>query len=1013
MGNHVSCDAVPLEDLVSYRPAPDAPLPPLKYRSNLKAWRFFATESPLQVHSTPIDQSAFRGFDANECYIVLHIYSRHDNDGKRAGSAPPSDNPTASGATRGSSGDGQQSVSQLAANGGELLSPRGLSGPFSGYDDCGPYPFEQRVQDAERGPLAHDLYIWNGRTALALTKAVALTKCFELERALINDEVGAIHFMHRGLTHPQPLAAAFAADYALSGSSESATGAEAPPGENHLLSTLCRHADASTIPCSALLACMLPGLSSLSTAAFPALQKALYAHAKPTGSAPTSPATTIAPPSVANLGAPPSIAAPTVPGISGLSKLTGLGAAASAPPTAHAGAPPAIPPVAIAAAIDAPVSKPARPGSAGARGARMPALGLSNLPKLQPADESSAPSEPKASGAPAIPRLGGSARAGGLPAGMGLDLAGLQSAYDRGDIEPNELTSKAEKLRFFNGKCSKITESLFLGADTVARDKELLLQNGVTHVLNTASVACKNYHEGTFTYRALHLHDTPREDIAPVMYSAIEFIDAAIEAGGKVYVHCHQGVSRSTSMATAYYMWKNDLQFDEAFAHIKERRGIASPNAGFICRLLQLHKDLHPVGPPDPPRLFRLTPFVGGPVARAVETSPLSHELLDARMCAVLYGATGLFVWVGDKAHPEYLTGARAWAAQLVKFEKAPPPLTMRQGEVRLASRIRPAHCVPRYTWHSLAFCPAAHGLHTIPALLRAPQETGAFWELLGGEGPVAGRVPAYDKDYGVGTVPTIPLPEIEVQLLPTIGAPLSLAGGPAGGLVPGIHTTAEDGVGDALAPLPSARGERPPIGGLGLAKLAAPLAAEPPPPTPRGGRSFADIPRVADPLPTPRGGRPEPLPAMSTMPPPASARGRGDPDETDDRTSKKARDVDEDDGNSGGDAGGGDDHDGKAELYAAPGASGDGEWENLSMFDSDDLDENGTFLLLCYNASGAAVKGLFWVGGESPLSYERDSDIVEVAHDFLQTKGMGELPITLVFQGDEEESFWAHFVNG
>ena len=35
---------------------------------------------------------------------------------------------------------------------------------------------------------------------------------------------------------------------------------------------------------------------------------------------------------------------------------------------------------------------------------------------------------------------------------------------------PNEREMKAEKLAYFNGICSQITESVFLGSDTVARN---------------------------------------------------------------------------------------------------------------------------------------------------------------------------------------------------------------------------------------------------------------------------------------------------------------------------------------------------------------------------------------------------------------------------------------------------------------------------------------------------------------------------------------------------------------
>ena len=109
------------------------------------------------------------------------------------------------------------SASALSSSGERSLSPRGVRAPFSGYDDCGPYPFEHQARfgnaktgaaasaasaadESEAVPLAHDIYIWNGQSALALTKAVALTKCFELERYLINDDVGAVRPL-RGRIH--------------------------------------------------------------------------------------------------------------------------------------------------------------------------------------------------------------------------------------------------------------------------------------------------------------------------------------------------------------------------------------------------------------------------------------------------------------------------------------------------------------------------------------------------------------------------------------------------------------------------------------------------------------------------------------------------------------------------------------------------------------------------------------------------------------------------------------------
>ena len=41
--------------------------------------------------------------------------------------------------------------------------------------------------------------------------------------------------------------------------------------------------------------------------------------------------------------------------------------------------------------------------------------------------------------------------------------------------------------------CSRVNDSMFVGGGRVARDQHVLLQSGITHVLNCAGVSCDDY----------------------------------------------------------------------------------------------------------------------------------------------------------------------------------------------------------------------------------------------------------------------------------------------------------------------------------------------------------------------------------------------------------------------------------------------------------------------------------------------------------------------------------------
>ena len=86
----------------------------------------------------------------------------------------------------------------------------------------------------------------------------------------------------------------------------------------------------------------------------------------------------------------------------------------------------------------------------------------------------------------------------------------------------------------------------------MTKEKKVLTEHGITHVLSlghrpeTLPDNCENLF--------FDIADVEESDISPVLPEAVAFITQAIESGGKVFVHCFAGVSRSGSCVVAYMM---------------------------------------------------------------------------------------------------------------------------------------------------------------------------------------------------------------------------------------------------------------------------------------------------------------------------------------------------------------------------------------------------------------------------------------------------------------------------
>lgn len=68
--------------------------------------------------------------------------------------------------------------------------------------------------------------------------------------------------------------------------------------------------------------------------------------------------------------------------------------------------------------------------------------------------------------------------------------------------------------------------------------------------------------------------------------------DSVRNKGGRVFVHCQAGISRSATICLAYLMRTNRVKLDEAFEFVKQRRSIISPNFSFMGQLLQFESQV-------------------------------------------------------------------------------------------------------------------------------------------------------------------------------------------------------------------------------------------------------------------------------------------------------------------------------------------------------------------------------------------------------------------------------------
>ncbi|XP_034165259.2 dual specificity protein phosphatase 13-like [Pangasianodon hypophthalmus] len=149
-----------------------------------------------------------------------------------------------------------------------------------------------------------------------------------------------------------------------------------------------------------------------------------------------------------------------------------------------------------------------------------------------------------------------------------------------------------------SGHLDEVRPGIYIGDLYAAKDRTLLQALNISHVLNAAhgkfnvNTGASFYRGTNITYHGVEAFDMPTFDMSPFFYSAAKFIKSALSTpGGKVFVHCAMGLSRSATLVLAYLMIEEKMTLVEAISAVAQYRNIC-PNTGFLEQLRTLDTQL-------------------------------------------------------------------------------------------------------------------------------------------------------------------------------------------------------------------------------------------------------------------------------------------------------------------------------------------------------------------------------------------------------------------------------------
>lgn len=150
----------------------------------------------------------------------------------------------------------------------------------------------------------------------------------------------------------------------------------------------------------------------------------------------------------------------------------------------------------------------------------------------------------------------------------------------------SELTSSDQAAK----SACRVDSNVFIGGYLAAADPNYVKDNQISRIVkmfeDDDSYPGGYHRHPDVEYLVVSADDIPDYNIAPGATAAVRFIREGLQRGDRILVHCHMGISRSSTVVLLHLMMNRGLTLSQAYDRLKTVRPIVQPNVGFMNYLI-------------------------------------------------------------------------------------------------------------------------------------------------------------------------------------------------------------------------------------------------------------------------------------------------------------------------------------------------------------------------------------------------------------------------------------------